>query len=89
MADTPIRDWHRIAVELLMTDADLALQSISALFSSDDSEAVARVVCNSRKVYDSILEKRKAVALTPDEAATLDGKMDRLRARLKFLGEQV
>jgi len=83
----PIRDWHRIAVELLMTDADLALQSIAALFASDDKRAVARIIRNSREVYDSIQEKRKEVSLSPEEAATLDSKMDRLRARLKFLGE--
>lgn len=85
----PIRDWHRIAVELLMTDADLALQAVATLFAEDDREAVARVVRNTRNVYDSILEKRKEVSLSENEASLLNDKMDRLRARLKFLGEIV
>jgi MinD-like ATPase involved in chromosome partitioning or flagellar assembly len=89
MADIPIWDWHRISIELLMTDADLALQSISSLFATDDKETVARVIRNSREVYDSIQAKRREVVLSPQETATLDDKMDRLRARLKFLGEQV
>lgn len=83
----PIRDWHQIAVELLMTDADLALQAVMALFAGDDEEVVARIVHNSREVYDSIQTRRREVALSPLEAATLDDKMDRLRARLKFMGE--
>lgn len=85
----PIRDWHRIAVELLMTDADLALQAVATLFAEDDREAVARVVRNTRNMYDSILEKRKEVSLSENEASLLNDKMDRLRARLKFLGEIV
>jgi hypothetical protein len=85
----PIRDWHRIAVELLMTDADLALQAVATLFAEDDREAVARVVRNTRNIYDSILEKRKEVSLSENEASLLNDKMDRLRARLKFLGEIV
>lgn len=85
----PIRDWHQIAVEMMMTDAELALQSIACLLAGDDRTAVARVVQNTRKVYDAILTKRKEVPLSADEAAALDSKLDRLRARLKFLGEPV
>jgi hypothetical protein len=42
-----------------------------------------------KDVYDSIQAKRREIILSPQEAAMLDEKMDRLRARLKFLGEQV
>lgn len=85
----PVTDWHAIAVEMLMTDADLALLSIVSLFADDDKGAVARVVGNSRNVYDAIIDKRKRVTLSASEAAALNDKMDRLRARLKFLGEPV
>jgi hypothetical protein len=85
----PIRDWHQIAVEMLIADADLALQSITALFANDDGEAVAHVVRKTREVYDSILAKRKNLRMSGTDATVLDGKMDRLRARLKFMGEAV
>jgi Arc/MetJ family transcription regulator len=85
----PIRDWHQIAVEMMMTDADLALQTVAALFAEDDKEAVARIVRNTRSVYDSILERRREVGLSYREANLLDDKMDRLRARLRFMGEAV
>lgn len=84
-----IRDWHQIAVEMLMTDADLALMAIADIFSQDDKEAVARLVHNTRTVYDSISLKRERVALSASESAMLDDKMDRLRARLRVLGKVI
>jgi hypothetical protein len=42
MSVGPIRDWHEIGVELFMTEADLALQAITALL--DDRDAVTRLV---------------------------------------------
>ncbi|MGA8530032.1 MAG: hypothetical protein WB622_09980 [Acidobacteriaceae bacterium] len=85
----PIRDWHQIAVEMLMMDADLALQYVAGLFAGDDPDAVACLVKNTRETYDLILAKRKNLVLSVGDTASLDDKMDRLRARLKFLGEAV
>jgi hypothetical protein len=85
----PIRNWHQIAVEMLMMDADLALQYIAALFVEDDAEAAARVVRSTRETYALIRAKRKNLTMSASEAALLDEKMDRLQARLKFLGEPV
>lgn len=90
MADpTPIRDWHQIAVELLMTDADLALLSISLIFRHDDPEMIRRLVRNARETYDTIQAKRKELALSERDAAALDHKMERLRIRLRVLGNPV
>ncbi|HEX3661035.1 MAG TPA: hypothetical protein VHU89_06365 [Acidobacteriaceae bacterium] len=83
----PILDWHQIAVEMLMTDADLALLTVASLFTDDDQEAVARLVHNAREVYEAVRLKRKQVELSEQETARLDDRMDRLRARLRFLGE--
>ena len=85
----PIRDWHQVAVEMLLTDADLALQSITYLFEGDDKESVTRIVRSTREVYDSILAKRGKITLSASDTTTLDNKIDRLRARLKFMGEAV
>jgi hypothetical protein len=67
----------------------LALQSITCLFAEDDQDAVARVVHSTREVYNSVIAKRREITLSGSERAVLDDKMDRLRARLKFMGEQV
>lgn len=85
----PIRDWHQVAVEMLMTDADLALLSLSCVFSWDDRASVARLAQRTRLTYDSICARRKELKLSDDESAWLDQKMDRLRARLRSLGEAV
>ncbi|MFZ0631646.1 MAG: hypothetical protein WA399_05980 [Acidobacteriaceae bacterium] len=89
MATNPIRNWHQIAVEMIMTDADLALQSITSLFTGDNPDAVARVVHSTREVYDSILAKRKKLPLSATELSALDDKVGRLRARLELMGESV
>jgi hypothetical protein len=85
----PIRDCHQVAVESLMTDADLALQYITALFAEDDATAAARVVQSARETYNLILTKRRNLTISAGDSALLDDKIDRLRARLKFLGEKV
>jgi len=85
----PIGDWHQVAVEMLMTDTDLALQYITALFAGDDAEAAACVVRNSRETYELIRAKRKNLTMSASDVTVLDDKMDHLRARLRFLGEQV
>lgn len=85
----PIRNWHQIAVEMLMTEAELALQSITLLFAGDNPEGIARVVRSTRQTYDSILAKRQELSLSDQDAALLSDKVKRLRSRLKLMGETV
>jgi hypothetical protein len=85
----PIRNWHQIAVGLLMTDVDLALLAFAALVGRDDRETVARRVREARESYDAIRLRRKTIKLSGRESASLDDKMDRLRAGLRFFGEAV
>jgi len=87
MADSyPLRDWHQVAVELLMSDADLALLSIAWV---SRREAVAHVVERARDSYQSIQNKREELSLSDAEEATLGDKLDRLRARLQVLDQAV
>lgn len=85
----PMRNWHQIAVEMLITDTDLALASVDLFLATDDEETVARMVREARATYDSACERRKALNLSASDAAQLDDKMGLLRARRKFLGEAV
>lgn len=83
----PAAHWHQIAPEILMNDVEIALLSLSDVFSWDDQTAVAWAIRSTRRTYDSVRESRSTVQLTAIEAAYLDEKLDRLRARLRFLGE--
>lgn len=85
----PIRNWHQIAAELLLSDADIALLSIAKILGEDDKDELQRVVRETRDAYESIQAKRKGVRMTEAQRAALDEKMDRLRARLRFIGERV
>lgn len=85
----PIRNWHSIAVEMMMTDADLALQYVTELFAGDDAEAAASVVRSTRETYDLIQAKRKNLVLSASEAKAIGDKVDRLRARLRLMGEAI
>ncbi|MGB7170500.1 MAG: hypothetical protein WBD32_15950 [Acidobacteriaceae bacterium] len=85
MAAEPIRDWHQIAVEMLMTDAELALLSISYVFGWDDKQSVAWIARSARKTYDSVRQRRSAVNLSASESAYLDDKLERLRFKLNAL----
>lgn len=80
----PLRDWHRVAVELLLSDADLALLSIAWLTRR---EAAAHVVANARNACESIEKKREELELSAAEAAAVQERIDRLRAELRLLGE--
>jgi hypothetical protein len=89
MSTEPIRDWKQIAVEMLMNDADLALLSIAYVFGCDDKQSIAWIARNARKTYESVRQRRPTITLSASEAVYLDDKMERLRARLKCLGEIV
>lgn len=85
----PIRNWHEIAVEILLNDAELALISIADALGLDDRDALHRVARVSRDTYQSIQTRRRETPMTDEEQAALEEKMDRLRARLRFIGEGV
>jgi hypothetical protein len=85
----PILDWHQIAVEIMMTDAELALDSIACLLETDDRQAIAWIAHNARETYDSLRAQRSTVGLSPSEASSLDDHLTQLRTRLTLLGEPV
>jgi hypothetical protein len=89
IADSPLlREWHQIAVELAMTEAALTL-SASNVPDAARTDGTASLVESARKCYESLQSRRKELRLTPNQAAALDEKLDRIRTRLRFLGEPV
>lgn len=90
MADlNSTRDWQELAVEMLIEDADSALQSIASLLAGGEEGAASSLVHHTREAYDMIGAKRKNLPMSASDASALEDKLDRLRAQLKYLGEAV
>jgi hypothetical protein len=85
----PIRNWHEVAVELLVNDVDCALLLMASLFGGEDGETVACTVRIARSAYDNILLQQRQTQLTSRDAATLSLKLEQLRSRLRFFGERI
>lgn len=62
---------------------------VTFLFVADDKSTAIRVVHNAREIYESARERRKTLKLAANEAAQLVDRMERIRARLRFLGKSV
>lgn len=84
-----IRDPRQIAVEMLMTDTDIALLSVTQILEQDDRQARAELLASARQLYEAVRSRQSGVQLSSAEAAFLDCKLERLRSRLRFLGEPV
>ncbi|MFZ0273613.1 MAG: hypothetical protein WB524_09530 [Acidobacteriaceae bacterium] len=85
----PIRNWHQIASELLLSEADQALLLLASLISWDDEDVVARTVEMAKVAYEDICQKRKGLTMSKKQTAALQAKLDRLQTELRSLGEAV
>ena len=90
-----VRDWQqlredsrRLSVEILQSDADLALTFASSALIHSTPEAGHRSVRHARRAYDYVVERRTQVAMTDADARELDEKIAILRKRLQELGEK-
>lgn len=74
-------------VQLLLTDADLALTFIQCAETSNDSTRVDRAVQYALRAYTVICEKRPAFRFSDAQAQSLDIKLQLLRVALtRFSG---
>ncbi|MFZ0275116.1 MAG: hypothetical protein WB524_22200 [Acidobacteriaceae bacterium] len=81
-ADNP----NQRAVQQLLREAEFALAAVGLTTSRDDREAVAQALAAGHQAWQDIVRRQQALTLTVDEAAALQSCLDRLRARLRFLG---
>jgi len=81
-------DSARLSVEILKTDADLALTFTSTALVHSDAESAARSVRHARRAYDFIVQKRTQIAMSDADATELDEKIATVRKRLEELGEK-
>lgn len=82
-----LTDWNEVAVHSLLADADLILKFFAAESCGDDSEAICLSVQQARAAYSDFQKRRSALKMSTSDGTELQGKMDQLRARLRFFGE--
>lgn len=84
-----LRTPYHITVEILLNEAELALLVLAKALTEDHRNAVDTVIPDVKTTYGSIRAVRRELTISPNEAAALDLKLDRLQATLRFLGETV
>lgn len=80
---------NRVAVDELLGEAELALAMADLTTTRDDHAIVEQTLDRGERAYGDILRRQNGVVLSMDEADLLQARLDRLRARLKFLGAAV
>jgi len=86
-------DWQlyrknpELSLEILKTDADLALTFVRTATLLSDLDAIAQNVRRARRAYDYITEKLAELCLAGSDINDLDSKLVVLRSRLEELGE--
>jgi hypothetical protein len=90
MAETPLtiaEKLNRSGVELLMTDADLALTYVEIAETTRNASHSKQAVRDARRAYDVISAKRSEFRFSQEEAERLQAKLSSIRERLTKLGE--
>jgi hypothetical protein len=73
----------------LMADAQHVMTALDGVMSSDSAKATAAAVSDGMRLYSLFLDFRGSVRMSQEENWLLQGKLDMLRARLRFFGEPV
>ena len=82
------QDINRTGIELLLTDASVALTFLSIVDTTSNRETAERNMKNARKAYDSVQHLRVGHLLTDAETVTLDSRLAEVKLRLEALGEE-
>jgi hypothetical protein len=77
-------EQNRVRVDLLFTDAELALTMVDLARASDISEFKERRLKEALKAYKFILRQSGSVSLTPQQKAILNQKLALLKQKLMF-----
>lgn len=81
-----LRDANEAGVNLLMTDAEIALTFLDAAKITSDAAGAARKIREARRAYDSILHLIPRFTLSEEQSETLDERLSLLRERLRRIG---
>lgn len=78
---------NRASVEVLLTEADVALTFVNLATTSKDKSRSNQAVRNARAAYDLIHQKRLQFDFSPYEAQALQAKLGMIKSHLIRLGE--
>ncbi len=90
MQDCDPRDnFNRVSVEILFSDADLAITFTQMALERTEPEAIARNTQNARKAYQQIAKIRASLPMSASESERLDAKLKVISKGLRLLGQVV
>ena len=78
-----IAEAHKISVELLITDATLALNLLDLAETTEIAKDRTRRIAEAHRAHDSILSLLPRLKPTRRQMEVLSGSLQRLEARLK------
>jgi hypothetical protein len=80
-------DLNSTSIDLLLTDARLALTFLSTAETTESRETAERNIRNARKAYEFVQKCRLRYLFTESEAAELNSTLVQVKRRLEALGE--
>ena len=85
----PDHNDNWIFVQMLLTDADIALSFANIASDLYDPETVKWMIWNARATYDYIMDRRLSIPISVNDATTLESKLSALKVALVRLDEPV
>lgn len=82
-------DLNEASINILITDANVALTFTQIAATRKDAETVERNIQNALTAYRDISAKRLKFVFATEQAERLQGKLDLVKKRLHALGHDV
>jgi hypothetical protein len=70
-----------------IAEANRVLILLESMGTRDSRKAIDHAVRDAQRAYDALLKSQQAIRFTAEEASDVQDLLDRLKARLKFLGK--
>ena len=82
-------DWNHTAVQRLIIDAEETLSTLDYAVGEPDCNVRMRALRNGRRDYKEIVIRRRSFMLRPGELLALEGLLETMKERLRFLRERI
>jgi hypothetical protein len=84
-----IDDWNRKATQALLADADRTLAISEAANTGRGREIERETIAGVQKNYIDLVRRGRPLIMSDGDQISLQRKLDRLRARLRFFGVSI
>ncbi|HTV53331.1 MAG TPA: hypothetical protein VMI06_00275 [Terriglobia bacterium] len=78
-------DDNQRRLNQFLIDACRTSTHLAAICRRVDPEARINAIANGREAYEELLTRRDSLNLSPEDSFHVQGMLDEIRARLKFL----